>query len=133
MKTEPTQCGQGLPLPRFVVPLLEMQERAKTARSIAEQRGDKSHVAYENGIIDAIAEMRKAVEVPTCKVCEFEEGWGNPFCRVCGSIFDSTPILQKIREYVAGVNDDCDEDEERDQVLAMIDALIQHNDSSANT
>lgn len=62
-----------------------------------------------------------------CRLCEFEEGWGKPFCGACGNIFDEVPILQRIREYVAGVNDDYEEDEERDQTLAMIDALILHN------
>jgi hypothetical protein len=62
-----------------------------------------------------------------CRLCEFEEGWGKPFCGACGNIFDEVPILQRIREYVAGVNDDYKEDEERDQTLAMIDALIRHN------
>lgn len=64
---------------------------------------------------------------PNCKICEFEEGWGKPFCGACGQIFDEVPILQRIREYVAGVNDDYKEDEERDQTLGMIDALILHN------
>ena len=70
---------------------------------------------------------------PKCKICEFEEGWGKLFCGACGKIFDEVPILQRIREYVAGVNDDYKEDEERDETLGMIDALIQHNAKSAAT
>jgi hypothetical protein len=60
-----------------------------------------------------------------CKLCEFEEGWGKPFCQACGTIFDAVPILERVKEYVAGVNADFAEDKERDQTLAMLDALIQ--------
>jgi hypothetical protein len=59
-----------------------------------------------------------------CPICEFESGWGNPFCRDCGTVFDRVAILKKVREYVALVNDDCKEDEERDETLLLIDVLI---------
>jgi hypothetical protein len=29
----------------------------------------------------------KTTEI-TCKVCEFESGWGNPACRECGRVLD---------------------------------------------
>jgi hypothetical protein len=28
-----------------------------------------------------------AAHPPGCKICEFEEGWGKPFCEACGKIF----------------------------------------------
>jgi hypothetical protein len=28
-----------------------------------------------------------AAHPPGCKICEFEEGWGKPFCESCGKIF----------------------------------------------
>jgi hypothetical protein len=59
-------------------------------------------------------------------LCEFESGWGYPFCRSCGTIFDPIPILERVKKYVAGVNEDYVEDEERDQTLGMIDALVNH-------
>lgn len=29
---------------------------------------------------------------PICKICEFEEGWGKPFCGVCGKFFQQDQI-----------------------------------------
>jgi len=29
---------------------------------------------------------------PICKICEFEEGWGKPFCGVCGKVFQQDQI-----------------------------------------
>jgi hypothetical protein len=62
-----------------------------------------------------------------CRFCEFEEGWGKPFCGVCGKVFDTVPILTRIKNYVAGVNADYKEDEERDSCVAAIDLLIRNH------
>lgn len=41
--------------------LLEIQKRAKIARSLAEQKGYMRHVYYEDGIIDCAAEITKFI------------------------------------------------------------------------
>lgn len=61
-----------------------------------------------------------------CSLCEFEHGWGYPFCRRCGKIFDPVPLLERVKAYVSSVNSDYAEDEERDQTVAIIEALIKH-------
>jgi hypothetical protein len=42
---------------------------------------------YAEMVLDAFDRMERPSSNPECKLCEFEKGWGYPFCRGCGKEF----------------------------------------------